>query len=237
MPTGIVLATKVSSPGDSASMPVHHHLIASNAFSILLAIIAKWKFCCGAIALPLPLSMLCPDRSMRSLCGSWNPSPLVGMYTAGFVPSATDLASRGGPGCGRICVFGALLPGIGVLDLPLEGNESRSGEDVDLLPLGMAVGMGGGLATSAGATTVDDDFDDDFNVDEMPLPEFEVMTRELPENAETLCSICHSEMTEPVALAGCGHCFCRPCISNWVNSGEGATNKCPVCRALILIQV
>lgn len=83
----------------------------------------------------------------------------------------------------------------------------------------------------------EDDFDDDFNVDEMPLPEFEVMTRELPENAETLCSICHSEMTEPVALAGCGHCFCRPCISNWVNSGEGATNKCPVCRALILIQV
>lgn len=79
--------------------------------------------------------------------------------------------------------------------------------------------------------------DDDPIDDEMPGHEYEVRTREVPENAETFCCICRSEMSEPVALVACGHCFCRPCISNWVNEGEGATNRCPVCRALILTRV
>ena len=44
--------------------------------------------------------------------------------------------------------------------LPSEGKESRLGGDVDLPPLGIAVGMGGGLATSAETMTVDDDLED-----------------------------------------------------------------------------
>ncbi|XP_078483049.1 E3 ubiquitin-protein ligase RNFT1-like [Ciona intestinalis] len=51
------------------------------------------------------------------------------------------------------------------------------------------------------------------------------------ENAATInqrtCPICHSKLTEPVALSPCGHTFCHGCCQEWFNH----ESHCPVCSS------
>mmetsp|Transcript_31743 Transcript_31743/g.82826 ORF Transcript_31743/g.82826 Transcript_31743/m.82826 type:complete len:456 (-) Transcript_31743:361-1728(-) len=43
------------------------------------------------------------------------------------------------------------------------------------------------------------------------------------------CNICFQEAVDPVVTV-CGHLFCWPCLSQWLNSGR-SFKECPVCKA------
>ncbi|OCT59105.1 hypothetical protein XELAEV_18001592mg [Xenopus laevis] len=46
---------------------------------------------------------------------------------------------------------------------------------------------------------------------------------------ELLCSVCCSELNDPVSIA-CGHTFCRECITNYWDTSQQMRCLCPECR-------
>ncbi|XP_059486661.1 RING finger and transmembrane domain-containing protein 2-like [Neocloeon triangulifer] len=47
--------------------------------------------------------------------------------------------------------------------------------------------------------------------------------------AGNMCTICHDEFSEPVALQVCGHVFCESCLTTWCDREQ----SCPLCRAKV----
>ncbi|KAM4632438.1 uncharacterized protein O3C94_018947 [Discoglossus pictus] len=48
---------------------------------------------------------------------------------------------------------------------------------------------------------------------------------------EITCSVCFSELTEPVSIT-CGHTFCRKCIMDYWSSPQPRGYRCPECRTV-----
>lgn len=46
-----------------------------------------------------------------------------------------------------------------------------------------------------------------------------------------VCSICHDVFYEPVS-APCGHCFCRNCLQQWLETTRVTVPSCPKCRSV-----
>ncbi|KAJ3258549.1 hypothetical protein HK103_003509 [Boothiomyces macroporosus] len=44
------------------------------------------------------------------------------------------------------------------------------------------------------------------------------------------CNICLDTASNPVVTM-CGHLYCWPCISKWMNSGQTSSNTCPICKS------
>uniref|UniRef100_A0ACB8EFY1 Uncharacterized protein n=1 Tax=Sphaerodactylus townsendi TaxID=933632 RepID=A0ACB8EFY1_9SAUR len=47
---------------------------------------------------------------------------------------------------------------------------------------------------------------------------------------EATCSICLDYFRDPVTIAGCGHAFCRACLTHSWGDLAGAEASCPLCR-------
>ncbi|XP_048338914.1 E3 ubiquitin-protein ligase TRIM41-like, partial [Sphaerodactylus townsendi] len=47
---------------------------------------------------------------------------------------------------------------------------------------------------------------------------------------EASCSVCLDFFRDPVTIAGCGHTFCRACLTHSWGALEGAEASCPLCR-------
>uniref|UniRef100_A0ACB8EFY9 Uncharacterized protein n=1 Tax=Sphaerodactylus townsendi TaxID=933632 RepID=A0ACB8EFY9_9SAUR len=47
---------------------------------------------------------------------------------------------------------------------------------------------------------------------------------------EASCSVCLGFCRDPVTIAGCGHTFCRACLTHSGADLEGAEASCPQCR-------
>uniref|UniRef100_A0ACB8EGD7 Uncharacterized protein n=1 Tax=Sphaerodactylus townsendi TaxID=933632 RepID=A0ACB8EGD7_9SAUR len=47
---------------------------------------------------------------------------------------------------------------------------------------------------------------------------------------EASCSVCLDFFRDPVTIAGCGHTFCRACLTHSWGGLEGAEASCPLCR-------
>ncbi|XP_048345255.1 E3 ubiquitin-protein ligase TRIM7-like isoform X1 [Sphaerodactylus townsendi] len=47
---------------------------------------------------------------------------------------------------------------------------------------------------------------------------------------EASCSVCLGFCRDPVTIAGCGHAFCRACLTHSGGPLEGAEASCPLCR-------
>ncbi|CAB3370475.1 Hypothetical predicted protein [Cloeon dipterum] len=47
--------------------------------------------------------------------------------------------------------------------------------------------------------------------------------------AGNMCTICHDEFSDPVALQVCGHVFCESCLTTWCDREQ----SCPLCRAKV----
>lgn len=45
---------------------------------------------------------------------------------------------------------------------------------------------------------------------------------------EVKCGICQEHMSDPHSINGCGHVFCKACISRWIDT-QGLQKKCPTC--------
>ncbi|KAF2633318.1 hypothetical protein BU25DRAFT_453101 [Macroventuria anomochaeta] len=53
-----------------------------------------------------------------------------------------------------------------------------------------------------------------------------------PTSIVNTCSICHEFYSSPVLLPGCGHIFCRTCITAWFATGA---NTCPMDRKVLFL--
>uniref|UniRef100_A0ACB8EG40 Uncharacterized protein n=1 Tax=Sphaerodactylus townsendi TaxID=933632 RepID=A0ACB8EG40_9SAUR len=58
--------------------------------------------------------------------------------------------------------------------------------------------------------------------------EADALKQELCEEAS--CSVCLGFCRDPVTIAGCGHAFCRACLTHSWGDLEGAEASCPLCR-------
>ncbi|XP_048345068.1 E3 ubiquitin-protein ligase TRIM7-like [Sphaerodactylus townsendi] len=47
---------------------------------------------------------------------------------------------------------------------------------------------------------------------------------------EASCSVCLDFFRDPVTIAGCGHAFCRACLTHSWGDLQGAEASCPLCR-------
>lgn len=45
------------------------------------------------------------------------------------------------------------------------------------------------------------------------------------------CSVCTGLFVDPYTITECNHCYCRECLSTWINKGS---RSCPICRTAIV---
>ncbi|XP_035981433.1 NACHT, LRR and PYD domains-containing protein 12-like [Fundulus heteroclitus] len=58
--------------------------------------------------------------------------------------------------------------------------------------------------------------------------EWRIMRSVCVEEQLSCCAMCQNDLTDPVSTS-CGHRFCRPCMSYWVQSALSGRSTCPQC--------
>lgn len=48
---------------------------------------------------------------------------------------------------------------------------------------------------------------------------------------EAECSVCQEMLHKPTCVKACGHKFCSPCLSQWLQKSSSWPAQCPMCRA------